>query len=98
MATLSTNGSDDLSLTLRGAREDRILATVRHWPHWSQVSVERDPANDARCLSVTLTTQRLYEATLREILRRSFGLNFPADGGDSELAADPPESERRRRR
>jgi hypothetical protein len=98
MASLSIHGSEEVSLTLRGPEENRILVTVRRWPYWSEVRVERDPLNAARILAVTLTTSRLNESTLREILRRSFGLSFPPEGGDSELPAAPPEPELRRRR
>jgi hypothetical protein len=98
VAILSAHDSDTLSLTLRGADEDRILTTIRRWPHWSTVAVERDPADRAQCLSVTLTTNRVYETTLREILRRSFGLNFPPDGGESVAAPAPPAREHKRRR
>ncbi|HWQ13231.1 MAG TPA: hypothetical protein VNL77_10545 [Roseiflexaceae bacterium] len=98
MASLLIHGSEEVSLTLRGPEENRILVTVRRWPYWNQVRVERDPLDATRCLAVTLTTSRLNESTLREILRRSFGLSFPPGGGDSEILAAPREPGVRRRR
>jgi hypothetical protein len=89
-------GSDSLSLTLRGATEDVILATVRRWPYWEQVVIERDPTDSSHCLAVTLITQRLYEPTLRDILQRGFGLKFAADGGDSEMVVPPVEQKQKR--
>jgi len=56
MTTLSISESGELYLTLRGAAEDRILTTVRRWPHWRRVDIERELVNDADCLSVTLVT------------------------------------------
>jgi hypothetical protein len=98
MATLGMLGSDSLSLTLRGATEDIVLATVRRWPHWDQAVVERDPANTGQCLAVTLITQRLYEPTLRAILQRGFGLTFGVDGGDCDVVIPPVEPKSRRGR
>jgi hypothetical protein len=89
---------DGISLTLRGAPEEIILATVRRWPHWSEVVVERDPVDSARCVAVTLITQRLYEPTLRSILERGFGLKFGAEGGESEMPPLPPAPPPRRGR
>lgn len=97
MTTLSISESGELSLTLRGAAEDRILTTVRRWPYWRRVDIERDPVNAARCLAVTLVTDQTYESTVREILKRSFGLTFPATGGSIEMAPEPPASTHRRR-
>jgi hypothetical protein len=99
MATLTRAVSGKtLTLTLRGADEDRILATVRRWPYWDEVSIERDPADADHILSITLHTDRANEATLRAILERSFGMTFPAEGGDcAPDAAEPPPPVRRRR-
>jgi hypothetical protein len=98
MATLGMLGSDGLSLTLRGPTEDIVLATVRRWPHWSQAVVERDPANTAQCLAVTLITHRLYEPTLRAILQRGFGLSFGVDGGDCDVVVSAAETKSQRGR
>lgn len=81
MTTLDLSSPGELRLVLRGAGENAILATLRRWPHWLRAEVERDPADTAQCVSVTLVASRGQEATLREILRRSFGLTFPVEGG-----------------
>lgn len=96
MTTLSISASGEVCLTLRGAAENRILATVRRWPHWRHVALERDPDNMERCLAVTLIADQAHESTVREILKRSFGLTFPASGGSCELPPDPPPPLRRR--
>jgi hypothetical protein len=96
MTILYTSGSGELCLTLRGAAENRILTTLRRWPHWSRVDIERDPLDAENCLSVTLITDQEYESTLREILKRSFGMTFPLTGGSSELSPEPPPKPRRR--
>ena len=98
MTTLSISESGELSLTLRGAAENRILATVRRWPHWQRVALERDPVNTERCLAVTLIADQAYESTVREILKRSFGMTFPPAGGVCDLPPDPPTPPGRRRR
>jgi len=98
MATLSINDAGELYLTLRGAAEDRILTTVRRWPHWQRVALERDLVNTERCLAVTLVADQAYESTVREILKRSFGLTFPAAGGSSEIGPEAPSRPRRRGR
>lgn len=89
MTTLSIAETGEVCLTLRGAEEDRILATLRRWPYWQRVTIERDPANTNRCLAVTLITNRINEATMREILRRSFGMTFPEAGGSCEIGPEP---------
>lgn len=98
MTTLSISESGEVSLTLRGAAENRILATLRRWPHWQRVTLERDPADTKRCLAVTLIADQSHEATVREILKRGFGLTFPATGGSCELSPEPPPLPRRRGR
>jgi len=90
MTTLSTNQTGELCLTLRGEGENRILTTLRRWPHWQRVAIERDPADANRCLAVTLIAAPAFESTIREILKRSFNLTFPEAGGTSELAAEEP--------
>ena len=89
MTTLSIAETGELHLTLRGAEENRILATVRRWPYWQRVDIERDPANAERCLAVTLIADRAYESIVREILRRSFGMTFPEEGGSSDIGPEP---------
>jgi hypothetical protein len=86
MRTLSVSDSGELCLTLRGTAENQILATLRRWPYWRAVTIERDPTNAELCLAVTLITDQIYESTVRDILRRSFGMTFPATGGNSEIA------------
>lgn len=98
MSMLFTSPSDELCLTLRGLEEDRVLATVRRWPHWRRVDIERDPANAERCLAVTLVTDPMFESTMREILKRSFGMTFPDEGGSCEIAPASQTSSRRRDR
>lgn len=97
MSTLYKSDTGELCLTLRGANENRILTTVRRWTYWRRVDVERDPADSRRCLAVTLIADAAHEPTVREILKRSFGLTFPADGGSSELAEEPLPAARGRR-
>jgi len=96
MTTLSISESGELHLTLRGVAEDRILTTVRRWPHWRRVDIERDPMNAEHCLAVTLVTDQTYESTVREILKRSFDMTFPPAGGSCDLPPQPPAPPRRR--
>jgi hypothetical protein len=98
MTTLSVSPAGELCLTLRGAAENRILTTLRHWPYWRRADIERDPNDPQRCLSVTLVTDQIYEPMVRDILQRSFGLKFPSEGGSSELGPEPPLRTGRRRR
>jgi len=98
MTTLSISAAGEVCLTLRGAAENRILTTVRRWPYWRQVALERDPADTDRYLAVTLTTDQAYESTVREILKRSFGLTFPKAGGSCDLPPEPPAPPSRRGR
>lgn len=96
MTTLDLSDPEELRLVLRGSAEQAILATLRRWPYWLRAEVERDPADSSLCVAVTLVTGRGQEATLREILRRSFGLIFPPEGGSRALVALPaPVSPRR---
>jgi hypothetical protein len=96
MTTLDINTPGELRLTLRGAAENVILTTLRRWPHWQRAEVEHNPADAAECLAVTLITDRGQEPTLREILRRSFGMIFPPEGGDITLKLAPTPEPRRR--
>ena len=95
MTTLFISETGELCLTLRGAAENRILTSVRRWPHWRRVDIERDPVSVERTLSVTLITDQIYESTVREILKRSFGMTFPAAGGSIEMAPEPPPRSKR---
>jgi len=98
MSSLYLNPAGELCLTLRGAAENRILATVRRWPHWQRVDIERDPLNMADCSAITLITDPIFESTVRDILKRSFGMTFPTEGGVSALPPEPPSVGRRRKR
>lgn len=95
MSTLSINESGEVSLTLRGAEENRILTTMRRWPYWRRVALERDPVNTEQYLAVTLIADQAHETIVREILKRSFGLTFPLSGGSCELLPEPPHPIRR---
>lgn len=97
MATLSINEAGELCVTLRGEAEDRVLTTMRGWLHWLRVDIERDAQNPALCIAVTLITTREHESTIREILKRGFGLNFPAEGGSGNIAPLPVVRSRQRR-
>ena len=96
MTTLSKNTTGEVCLVLRGEAENRILTTLRHWPYWLRVDVERDPADSRRCLSVSLFADELHESIVRDILKRSFGMTFPDAGGDVDLPPEPPARPRRR--
>ena len=98
MTILSISESGEFCLILRGAAENRILATLRHWPYWRRVALERDPTNTQQYLAVTLIADQAHEAIVRDILKRSFGLTFPASGGSCELPPVPPAPLSRRRR
>lgn len=98
MTILAISESGDVRLTLRGVDENRILATVRRWPHWREVALERDPDDTARYVAVTLVADQAHESTVREILKRSFGLTFPKTGGSCELPPAPPAPAGRRGR
>ena len=47
--------------------------------------------------AVILTAERAMEATIREILRRSFQLVFPVDGGEAEHTVGEQQGAVRRR-
>lgn len=96
MTTLDVQVPGELRLTLQGADENVILATLRRWPYWLRSEVQRDPANAEQCLTVTLVTGRNHEPILREILRRSFGLIFPPEGGELVYIPEVPPPARRR--
>lgn len=97
MTTLDMSTPGELRLVLHGAAENVILTTVRRWPYWIRVEVEHDPADRTKCVSVTLVTGCDQESTLREILRRSFGLIFPPEGGSRTLVIPPVRESRQRK-
>jgi hypothetical protein len=99
MPTLSLNQRGELCLTLRGALEDPILTTFRHWPHWRRVEIERDPRDRHLCRAVTLITDRTYEPTVRAILKRDFGITFAAvlQTSSPPSPTTPPAQQNRRR-
>ena len=96
MTTLDLSVPGELRLTLRGQAENIILTTVRRWPHWLRAEVEHDPADATQYTAVTLVTDRFQEPTIREILQRSFGMRFPAEGGDQALKVAPASAPVRR--
>lgn len=96
MATLDLSMPGKLRLTLRGSNENTILTTLRRWPHWLDAEVDRDPVDRSQCLAVTLIADRDQETTIREVLKRSFGMTFPPEGGDRTLPAAPPPAPTRR--
>lgn len=96
MTTLRINEPGELQLTLHGEADNQILTSLRHWPHWTRADVERDPHNPKICLAVTLVTDQVHEATVRDILKRGFGVTFPTGGGEANvLRAVVPTPKRR---
>lgn len=90
MAHLSYPSGTDVQLRL-GAQEDAILAVVRGCPWWTKADIEGQFPGSTTVSSVTLTTTRNVEATLRRILQMSFGLVFPQEGGvGQQLAREAP--------
>lgn len=98
MTTLDLSREGEVLITLRGAPENRILITLRHCPYWLGATFDYDPLDPRRYRAVTLRADRNHEATIREILKRSFGLDFPVEGGDCELPPDPPKAVSHRNR
>jgi hypothetical protein len=91
MARLSVSNAGELCLKLAGTAENVVLTSLRRWPHWQRVAVERSPDDAAVCLSVTLATDPANEQALRNILKHGFGLTFPVEGGQSEGILRPVE-------
>ena len=85
MSTLDLSAPNQLRLVLRGAAENAILNTLRRWPYWREVEVERDPTDATKYLSVTLIADHSQEPAIREILWRSFRMTFPPEGGTCAL-------------
>ena len=80
MAYLAYVSVTEIQLRL-DAGEGSILAVVRKCPWWIKADFEGQIPGDPTVRSVTLTTTRSMESTLRRILQMSFGLVFPSDGG-----------------
>lgn len=97
MTTLSISEAGDVTLTLRGANENRVLTAIRRWPYWRNIALERDPDNADRYVAITLVADQIHEATVREILQRSFGMIFPKTGGYCALPEATLPLGRRRR-
>jgi len=96
MAQLSYPSAEEVQLQL-GPREDAILGVVRRWAWWLRAEVDGKLPGCSEVTSVTLTAARAQDATIREILDRSFQLVFAADGGEGMVVPAPVESPKRRR-
>lgn len=83
MAHLTYPSTTEVQLRL-DAQEDAILAVVRGCPWWTKADVEGRFPGSTTVTSVSLTTTRGVESTLRRILQMSFGLVFPTEGGIGE--------------
>jgi len=79
MAYLNYPSTTEVQLQL-DAKEGAILAVVRGCPWWTKADIER-ALGSTLVTSVTLTTTQAMDSTLRRILRMSFGLVFPKEGG-----------------
>lgn len=83
MTHLSYPSSTELQLRL-GAHENEILTVVRHCAWWTRAEIEGRLPGSSEVAAVILTAERSMDSTLREILRRSFQLGFPDEGGEAE--------------
>ena len=81
MAHLIYPSETDVQLRL-DANEDAILTVVRHCGWWTQAEVQGRLPGSSLVAGVILTAERGHDSTIREILLRSFQINFPADGGE----------------
>lgn len=97
MAHLSYLSLTEIQLRL-DAGEDSILGVVRKCPWWTNVTMEGHVPGSATASSVTLTTTRAMESTLRRILQMSFGLVFPSDGGIAQQRVQEASVEKGRKR
>ena len=97
MAHLSYPSATEVQLRL-GAQENAILTVVRHWGWWTHAAVEGQLPGDPQVAAVILTAQRGADQTIREILRRSFQIVFPTEGGDGTLVTTEPDARPRHRR
>ena len=93
MAYLSYPSAAEVQLRLE-AQEGPVLAVIRGCPWWTKADVEGRLPGSSTASSVSLTTTRALEATLRRILEMSFGIVFPPEGG----AGTPPKYEAPRTR
>jgi hypothetical protein len=84
MPYLSYPSATEVALRL-GRQEDAILTVVRRWRSWTRADVEGHMPGDAEVTAVVLTAERGTEATIREILYRSFRIVFPTDGGEGTV-------------
>ncbi len=89
MAHLSYPTPGEVQLRL-GSQEDAILTVVRHCGWWTRAEVEGRLPGSAQVSGVILTAGRATDATIREILHRSFQLVFPTDGGDGVMSVHGP--------
>ncbi len=96
MAHLSYPSATEVQLRL-GAQENAILTVVRHWGWWTHAAVEGQLPGDPQVSAVILTAARGADQTIREILRRSFQIVFPTEGGAGTLMATEPNARRRYR-
>lgn len=83
MAHLSYPSADEVQLVLN-AQEEAILAVVRGCPWWNKATVDGRIPGSTQVLSVTLTTTRAMDSTLRRILQMCSGLIFPKEGGPGQ--------------
>lgn len=81
MASLTYPVDGELQLRL-GPTEDAILSVVRKWAWWTRAEVEGRVPGERQVVAVVLTADRACDPMLRDILRRSFQLAFPIDGGE----------------
>jgi hypothetical protein len=91
MAYLSYPSATEVQLRL-GAQEQAILTVVRRWGWWTRAEVEGRVSGEGQVTAVILTADRGSDQTIRTILRRSFQLVFPAEGGAGIVAAPTPEA------
>lgn len=88
MAYLSYPSPGEVQLRL-GPQENAILTAVRRWGWWTRAEVEGRLPGDALVAAVILTADRGGDATIRRILRLSFQLVFPPEGGAGAPAVAP---------
>jgi len=89
MANLSYPSPAEVQLRL-GSQEDAILTVVRRCGWWTRAEVEGRLPGSKEVSGVVLTADRGTDATIREILHRSFQLVFPAEGGDGVESVPGP--------
>lgn len=89
MAHLSYPSSTEVQLRL-DSQEDAILTVVRGWAWWKRAEVEGQLPGDIGVSAVILTAERTADATIREILHRSFQLVFPVEGGEGTRVVSGP--------